>query len=557
MVDMEKIESELIAAGAGFEVVEEEVFGERVGVFKQRAPSLRQLLVDSVGHGDNEFLVSEDVRISFSDHAKRVASTAAVLRERYGVQKGDRVAILAANCPEWIVSFWATIGLGAVCAALNGWWVRDEILYGIEDSDPKVLIGDRKRLARLKEGDVSVPVIEIEGDFDGLWLADADAELPDGSIAEDDPATILYTSGTTGRPKGAVGTHRSILGVVQVQMFHGFRMFLASAADDDGSTPSVSGATCTLNTAPLFHLSGLYAGAITALAGGAKTVWPQGRFDPERIMGLIEREKVTNWGPMGTMLHRVLEHPEREKFDLSSIRNIGSGGAPMSAELQERAREVFPQSRKTFGLGYGLTECSLATLNFGAELEATPDSVGRPLPTTQIEIRDPEGNPLPEGEEGEIYLRSPQVMKEYWRKPEATAETICAGRWLRTGDFGRFENGRLYIASRKRDLILRGGENIYPIEIEQCLELHADVAEAAVVGKDHVELGQEVMAIVVPNEGASPSSDELRDWVAERLAYYKVPAHWDFRSEALPRNATGKVMKNLLVEGGESPFVAE
>jgi acyl-CoA synthetase (AMP-forming)/AMP-acid ligase II len=296
---------------------------------------------------------------------------------------------------------------------------------------------------------------------------------------------------------------------------------------------------------------------VTCLASGIKTVWPQGRFEPDKIMRLIEAERITNWGPMGTMLHRIVHHPDVGRYDLGSIKNIGSGGAPMSEALQCRAREVFPNARSTFGIGYGLTECSLATLNFGAELEAAPDSVGRPLPTTQVEIRGSDGEALAEGREGEIHLRSPLVMKEYWRKPEATAESILPGRWLRTGDVGRIEQGRLYIASRKRDLILRGGENIYPVEIEQCLESHPDVLEAAVVGKEHEEFGQEVLALVVARPGSSPSSEELRVWVSERLAYYKVPEHWQMRDEPLPRNATGKILKQLLVEGGENPFEAE
>jgi len=549
-----QIEDQLLARGSGFELVEESVLGETMLVFKNRPRSLRQLLADSVAHGDAEFLVSESVRLSFAEHARRVASVARVLADDYGVSKGDRVAILAANRPEWVVTFWATVSLGAVCAALNGWWVRDEIAYGVGDSDPVVVVGDRKRLERVEGLDLGVPIIEMERDFEALWTRHPDAPLPSTPIDEDDPATILYTSGTTGRPKGAVGTHRSIVAVTQLQTYHGFRAYLLHA----GSEPDApSDPPCSLTTTPLFHLSGLYAGAVTCLASGIKTVWPQGRFDPEKIMRLIEAERITNWGPMGTMLHRIVHHPDVRRYDLSSIKNIGSGGAPMSEALQRRAREVFPSARGTFGIGYGLTECSLATLNFGTELEAAPDSAGRPLPTTQVEIRGPSGERLAEGEEGEIHLRSPLVMKEYWRKPEATAEAILSGRWLRTGDVGRFEQGRLYIASRKRDLILRGGENIYPVEIEQCLETHPGVLEVAVVGKEHEELGQEVMAVVVPHPGSSPTVDELRQWVAERLAYYKVPAHWELRDRPLPRNATGKVLKQLLIEGGESPFVTE
>jgi acyl-CoA synthetase (AMP-forming)/AMP-acid ligase II len=260
------------------------------------------------------------------------------------------------------------------------------------------------------------------------------------------------------------------------------------------------------------------------------------------------------------MMHRVLSHPDFARRDLSTITQLGSGGAPLPPELFARMREGFPNARSTIAIGYGLTEStSLATINGADELVARPDSVGRPLPTIDVEIRDPDGKPLPEGAEGEIHLRGPLVMREYWRRPRETAETLAPGRWLRTGDIGRLEDGYLYVNSRRRDLILRGAENVYPAEIEQVLELHDAVREAAVVGVDHPELGQEVKAIVVVDriDDERALADELSRWVGARLAYFKVPAHWEFRTEPLPRNATGKVMKNVLTSGGVNPFVEE
>ncbi|UCE87807.1 MAG: acyl--CoA ligase, partial [Deltaproteobacteria bacterium] len=422
---------------------------------------------DSASFGDREYIVYEDRRIGFAEHARVVASVARALSERFGVRKGDRVAILAANCPEWIVTWWASVSLGAIAVGLNGWWTGDEIRYGLDDAEPRVLFGDRKRLARLTGAPPRVPVVEFETEFGDLSRFDADASLPDTPIDEDDPATILYTSGTTGRPKGAVNTHRGIIALNGIQFFHGVRMMLAArdAPREDPVPPP-----CALVTNPLFHVSGLYTGAVTTLAGGVKTVWTSGRFDPVRVMQLIERERVTSWGPMGTMVHRVMTHPAVETYDLSSLRNIGSGGAPVSAALQAQMRSVFPHVRRALGVGYGLTECTaLATLNYGEELERHPDSVGRPLATVQIEIRDADGKPVPEGCEGEIHIKGPLVMRGYWRRPRETADVILPGRWLRTGDWGRLDDGRLYVNSRKRDLILRGAENIYPIEIEQRL----------------------------------------------------------------------------------------
>ncbi len=558
MRSLQEIEAQLTGPGGPFEVIEEEVLGSRMSVFAEREPNLSAILAKSADHGDAEYIVCDDGRrISFAEHARVVASVARGLSEGFGVAKGDRVAILAANCPEWILAFWGSLALGAIPVGMNGWWAGEEILYGLADSEPRVLIGDRKRLARVERQSLSLPVVEIESDFEKLWQHDLEAALPEVEIDEDDAATILYTSGTTGRPKGAVNTHRNIIALCRIQIYHGVRSMMWNASRGGGAS-AFGAKNCALVNTPFFHVSGLYAGAVTLLATGVKTVLTTGRFDPVKVMQIIEREQVTNWGPMGTMIYRTVYHPDVGRYDLSSLKNVGSGGAPISRELQERMREVFPNIRAQMGVGYGLTESTaLATLNAGDELERFPGSVGRPLPTIEVEIRDAEGRALPEGQEGEIHLRSPLNMKEYWRNPEATAETLLPGRWLRTGDIGRLEEGRLFIESRKRDLILRGAENVYPVEIEHCLEAHPGVAEAAVVGVEHPELGQEVKAIVVPVEGAEPDPEALREHVAARLAYFKVPAHWELRREPLPRNATGKVLKNVLTGAAENRFVEE
>jgi acyl-CoA synthetase (AMP-forming)/AMP-acid ligase II len=556
-----QVEAELLGPGP-FEIREEPVLGEPCPVFVQRQTSLREILEASRGFGDAPYLVYEDRRISFADHARRVASVAAALRDRFGVRPGDRVAILAANRPEWVIAWWAAVSLGAIAVGMNGWWVADEILFGLDDSEPRVLIGDRRRLERIGSQSVRVPIVEMETDFAKLEQHDPGAALPSNPIAEDDAACILYTSGTTGRPKGAVNTHRNVLALQRLQMWHGLRLLKIALAKAQAPAPAAPSAAppapnCTLLTSPLFHLSGLYTGAVTLLANGVKAVMLPGRFDPVRAMETIARERVTTWGPMGTLAHRVMNHPDVGRYDLSSIRQVGSGGAPISPELLRQMREVFPNARASIGLGYGLTECTgMATVNFADELEARPTSVGRSLPTLRVEIRDEDGRPLPDGAEGEIWIRGPLVMREYWRRPEATAETLVAGRWLRTGDVGRLEAGHLYVNSRARDLILRGAENVYPAEIEQRLETHPDVAEAAVIGVEHPELGQEVKAIVVPRDGARLDPEVLRAFVAERLAYYKVPAHWEVRAEPLPRNATGKVLKHVLT-GGANRFTED
>lgn len=551
-----RIEADLVGPGGVFALEEVEVLGEPMLAMGNRITSLRDALAASIGHGDAEYLVFTDGnserRITFREHERLVASVAAALRDRYGVGPGDRVAILAANRPEWILAFWATVSLGAVAVGLNGWWVGPEIRFGVEDCRPKVLIADRRRLERLDGEDPGVPVVVIEDDFAALEQHAPEAALPDVPIAEDDPAIILYTSGTTGRPKGAVHSHRNVGALLGLTFFHGLRNLL-----HDPPAPDLP-PSCQLVSSPLFHVSGLHTGAVAFLVGGVKSVWTMGRFDPALVLRLIERERVTHWSFTPTMLHRLLGHPDLDRRDLTSLRSGGGGGATFSPALVERAKQHLPQLRSSMGVGYGLTECTaLATLNSGAELDAFPTSVGRPLPTVQVEIRDEAGRPVPEGTEGDIHVRGPNVMLGYWDRPEDTAAAIGPGRWLRTGDVGRMEGGRLYLASRRRDLIIRGGENVYPVEIENRLEAHPDIDEVAVVGVPHPDLGQEVVAVCVLAPGASAGPDDLAAWCAETLAYFKVPSRWELRDERLPRNATGKVLKHVLTDDGGLDFVEE
>jgi acyl-CoA synthetase (AMP-forming)/AMP-acid ligase II len=545
----DEVTAQLTGPGAPFEIVTEEVLGELQPVLAKRPRSLRELLANSAAQGAKEYLVHQDRRITYAEHVGIVASTARALQERYGIEKGDVVAILAANGPDWPIFFWATVSLGAVVSAMNGWWTADEIAYGVARTAPKLLVGDSRLLERAAARELGVPILELERERDAVFAHAPGASLPDVPIDEDDPAVILFTSGTTGRPKGAVGTHRGIIGFVQVNIVGGAIATVTAMREGTAPAPDPNppAQDASLVTAPMFHMSGLYAAIVMQLHLGAKLVTRPGRFEPGEVLRLIEAERITLWSALGAMGPRVANHPDVSKYDLSSMRNVGFGGAPASPAVQELMRRTFPTAAQNVGIGYGSSETvAVVSTIRGPEYRLHPESAGRILPMQQVQIRGPGGEVLPEGREGEIHVRSAYLMREYWGDPEATKKTIGPGRWLATGDVGRIENGLLYINSRARDMILRSAENVYPVEIEYRLDAHPDVRESAVVGVDHPELGQEVKAIVVPEPGTRVEPGTLATWCAETLAGYKVPSLWEIRSEPLPRNASGKVLKNVL-----------
>jgi len=545
----------LAAPGSFFETAVEEVLGEPMAVFVQRPRTMAQVLMAGRAHADKDYVVFHDGAIrralTFTEHEAQVAAMAAALAER-GVGKGDRVAVLAANCPEYIVVFWACATLGAVTVCFNGWWTGDEIRYGLELTEPDLLVADRKRLARLDGADPGVPLVVIEDDVAGMIAGHRGAELPDAAVDEDDPAVVQFTSGTTGRPKAAIISHRSLVGFVMLSFFLGARDMLLKGNREAGATGA------RLAVFPLFHLSGLQSSTITSMMGGVTTVWPMGRFDPALVVRLTTEENITAWNGTATHILRLLAEPGVTELPPGQVGSVGIGGSATSPELIRATEARFPHTEGTFATGYGLTESGgLVSYAPNSMLSQARDTVGPPLPTVEVRIVGEDGAEVPDGEHGDICVRSPLVMLEYWNDPGATAEALLSGRWLRTGDFGRMEDGRLHIASRMRDLILRGGENVYPVEVEQRLEAHPAVVEAAVVGADHPVLGQEVKAIVVTADGADCSADDLIAHCAEVLAYYKVPSIVEFRDEPLPRNATGKVVKAVLTGDAAHTFVEE
>lgn len=536
--DPARIVAELTGPGGEFEVVEEDVLGVRMPVFVHRPRSLGELFASTPASASRDYLVTADRRLSYAHHAEAVEALAQTLASRHGVTEGDRVGILAANSPEWIIAFWATVSLGAICVAYNAWWTTEEIAYGLHHATPKLLIADVTRAARLPET-IDIPVLSLETDLSDLV---ADAILPSTvDIAEDDPAVIVYTSGTSGKPKGATHSHRNL---VATALYHRLMKAIAGAV-----SPAAAGPGRWLLSLPLFHIASLHNVAVPRLATGETVVLTQGAFDPHGVLDLVSRERVTNWTVVPTMAHRLIALGAHEvaRYDLSALLSFSLASAPSAPELQTGVRALIPAARYSLVNSYGLTEsCTGATVAAPPVLAANPGTVGAPIPTVSVQVRDESGAVLPDGAEGEVWLRSQFNMLGYWDDPAATTATFDQDRWMRTGDIGCLRGGLLYLTTRRSDLILRGGENVYPLEVEQCLERHPAVAESGVVGIDHADLGQQVCAIVVTTPGETVTADELREYTAARLAYFKVPERWHVTIEPLRRNATGKIVRTDL-----------
>jgi acyl-CoA synthetase (AMP-forming)/AMP-acid ligase II len=519
----------------------------------------------SRGHADKTFLVYEDERTTFEEHFARAAALAHQLIDRYGVEKGDRVAIAMRNFPEWVVAFWAAAATGAVIVPLNAWWTGPELEYGLADSGAKVLVADGQRLeriaphldaltslnaligVRLAEEDETWKIPDGVDDFAPL-ASSGPAELPDVALDPEDDATIFYTSGTTGRPKGAVGTHRNICGNLMSLAFTSVRGAARSSSTTQAASTAQAPGTQTayLLSVPLFHATGCHSILMANTAFGGKLVMMR-KWDPDRALALIEREWVTIFGGVPSMVWQVLDSPRFASTDTSSVTSIGYGGAPAPPELVRRIEAVFPG--RSPSNGYGLTETSsVTTMNAGDDYLAHPDSVGTPVPVVDLKIVSPAGETLPSDSVGELWIKGPNVVRGYWHKPDATATTFTDG-WLHSGDVARIdEDGFVYIVDRAKDMVIRGGENVYSVEIETVLYEHPAVVDAAVIGVPHPVLGEEVGVVVELRPGATVTAEQLRDFVGERLAAFKVPAHIWFRHEALPRNPAGKILKRELRE---------
>ncbi|WP_374470866.1 class I adenylate-forming enzyme family protein [Phenylobacterium sp.] len=552
----------LTQPGSRFEIEEAVIRGVPTKVWKNAPPTLRHVFENARSFADREFLIYEDDRATYEGFARAAIALAHRLQAE-GVAKGDRVAVIMRNLPEWPVAFYAGVLTGAIVTPLNAWWTGPELEYGLADSGAKVAIVDDERLERIAQhldacpdlkrvfvsrmkGTPSDARVERLEDVIGpvnSWGGLPDRPLPEVDIQPDDDATILYTSGTTGKPKGALGTHRNMTSNVAAGGISAVRNFLRAGEPIPESDPHKLPQRVTLLVIPLFHATGLSATLGPSMNAGGKLVFMR-KWEAEPAMRLIEREKVNATGGVPTIAWQLIEHPAREKYDLSSLQAVTYGGAPSAPELVRKIAETFPGSQP--GNGWGMTETTATfTSHLGKDYENRPDSAGPAAPVGEMQIRDPSDGRtvLAPNAVGELWVKGPQVVKGYWNKPEATAETFVDG-WLRTGDLARVdEEGFLFIIDRAKDMLIRGGENIYCVEVENVLYEHPDVMDAAIVGVPHKTLGEEPAAVVHLRPGGTATEQALRDLVRSRLAAFKVPVKVVFWPEPLPRNANGKILK--------------
>ena len=551
----------ITAPGGPLGVGTADVRGTSLPVFGAAPPSLREFFVTFfAANAAKEFLVFGEERLSFAEVHARGRAFAAMLQHRHGVAKGDRVAIAMRNYPDWIIAFIGVIELGAIAIPMNAWWTAEEIDYGLKDSGARLAIADEERARRIASiaGGVTVLTVRTSADVAaGLGFLRTEDELLAApktlwftpEIAPEDDATIMYTSGSTGSPKGAVSTHRAIVSGAMNYLVAGLALLSLSQAS---GAPQPEQQVMLLNV-PLFHITGSVPVMLVSIAIGRKMVIMH-KWDAGEALRLIEKERCTYFVGVPTMSLELMQHPDHAKYDLSSLVDIASGGAPRPPEHVERLARTF--AGKNPVQGYGLTETNgVGAGNFRDNYRAKPASTGRAsAPLMELRIDDgangdggPVGPGLPMGTVGEVCLRSACNCRGYWNKPDATLAAFPGDGWFRSGDLGYLdEDGYLFIVDRKKDIIIRGGENISCQEVESAIYAHPAVAEASVFGLPDDRLGEIVGAVVFPNPGDALEPDALLDFVRRDMAAFKVPARLWISAEPLPKLGSGKIDKVTL-----------
>ncbi len=543
----EEAQTGLMASGAPFETESRTINGIGYTVYKNAPANLREAYAPAAAHGDTEFIVYEGERFTFAQTLQQANEIGTALLAA-GVCKGERVAIAMRNFPEWITAYVGITSIGAVVVPVNSWGTPDELLFAVGDCGAKFVFCDEQRYAGLEGSEAQRILVRGEhgNEQDSLdeFLSDVrGATMPEVNLDGEDLAMIMYTSGTTGVPKGAASTHRAICQAIFNFEFMGAAMAMCNmdkitAMLEKGHPPS------SLLAVPLFHVSGCHAQLLLNLRGGRRIVIMY-KWDADRALSYIEEERITTVSAAPSMMMDLLEHPRFDTTDTSSLFALGTGGAAtpnrVTAQLNTKVPNHFT------GTGYGLTETNAqGTSVTGAGFMANTGSAGYITPIVELEIRDAAGNALPAGEDGTIWIKSPSNIREYWNRPDANAKDFHDG-WFDTGDIGHLDkHGYLYLSDRAKDMVIRGGENIYPLEIENVLFDHSAVHEVAAFGLPHDKLGEELACAIVLESGHDATEDEVRQFARKRLAGFKVPSKVFIRSEPLPRNASNKVLKAAL-----------
>ncbi len=552
----------LTAPGSTFEMEELEIGGRKVRAWKNGPKTLVEVLYAAAAFGERTFIVHEDERVSFDALSRAAQAFASELIAR-GVQPGDRVVLAMRNLPEWPAVFYGAALAGAIATPLNAWWSSEELIYGLKDSGATAAVFDADRYKRVRdrigdcldlrhvflcrrpEGAPEEPgLTELESLLGrpNAWGALPPLGEPPRAVSPEDPATIFYTSGTTGEPKGAMASHRAGTTAILATLLSQARSFLRRG--EAPPTPDPDANRSYLLGIPLFHVTGCFSLLNLAMAMGVKIVMMR-KFDAEKAMALVEQERITSIGGVPAIPWQILEHPARDKYDLSTLESVTYGGAPAAPELVRRIGQAWPQSQS--GSGWGMTEtCATFTHHMGEDYVHRPDSCGPATPVAEMKVVDNEGRTLPPGQSGELWVYGPHVVTGYWNKPVANAKCFQDG-WLKTGDLARLdEEGFCFIVDRIKDVIIRGGENIYSVEVEDVLYTHPAVMDAALVPIPHPVLGEEPGAVVTLKPGTEATEEELRAHVRAHLAGFKVPVRVILTREHLPRNANGKIMKSEL-----------
>jgi acyl-CoA synthetase (AMP-forming)/AMP-acid ligase II len=542
-VHTRQIMMQLTSPEGEYPVAQEQIDGIEYPVFTTAAPNLPALFQICLQHGDQDFIVCGDERFSFNKTYFDACRVAHLLIAR-GIKKGDRVAVAMRNRPEWVVVYMGALMAGAIVVPMNSWWTGPELDFGLRDCDAKFVFLDRSRRRRLQETGNDTPCIsaggfeERDNDLTRLIAEYPPEPLPFDHMLPDDDASIMYTSGSTGQPKGAVSTHRAIITTLMAWVLSGVatQIYQGIFGQEAKQQPAV------LATLPLFHVTGCHGQLLCSIILARKLVLMRS-WIPEQAAQLIEQEKITNFSGVPTMSMELMGIALEGRYDLSSLEDLMAGGAARPPDQVKLLQKAFPNARPQ--AGYGLTESNaIGTLNGLNDYIEKPASAGTPTaPLVEMEIRDPEGHALPVGVPGEICIHSAANIRAYWNRPEDSRNTLLNG-WLKTGDVGYLdEEGFLFIVDRIKDIVIRGGENISCIEVESAISAHENVLEAAVFSVPHTRLGETAAAVVFAAPGDSVSGPDIQGWLEEKLARFKIPEYVFIVQEQLPRLASGKVDK--------------